>query len=148
MALAGTVILIKDHTLFRALSHTFAQAQMSSEENELQYVHSDILWETQPFRFRLHEREKSGTLCTVVFILSLIDCNFSPLDLSPLDLQSKYYFCPGSMRFHRAKLKAFSWGHKLPCSCPRLASHIHAYYRMRKKAHYCFCRLNLRRLGA
>lgn len=59
MALAGTVILVKDHTLFRALSHTFAQAQIISEEKALQYLHSDILWETQPFRFRIHKRDKS-----------------------------------------------------------------------------------------
>lgn len=52
MALAGTALLVKDHTLFSALSHTFAQAEMSSEENELQYVHSDLLWGTKPIRFQ------------------------------------------------------------------------------------------------
>lgn len=65
---------------FQSLSHTFAQAEMSSEENELQHVHSDLLWETQPFRFRLHEKgfESVVHCCTTVFTPSLVDCNFPP----------------------------------------------------------------------
>lgn len=48
MALTGTVLLVKDHTLFRALFCSFAQAEVSSEENGLQCVHSDLSWGTQP----------------------------------------------------------------------------------------------------
>lgn len=32
-------------------------------------------------------------------------------------------------------------------SCLRLASHVHAHHVRKKKAHYCLCRLNLRRLS-
>jgi len=51
MDLTGTVLLVKDQTLFRALCCTFTEAEMSNEENELQYVPSDLSWGTQPFRF-------------------------------------------------------------------------------------------------
>lgn len=36
-ALAGTVIPVKDHTVFKALSNTFVQAEMGNEENGLRY---------------------------------------------------------------------------------------------------------------
>ena len=52
-----------------------------------------------------------------------------------------------------ASLEAYSksqdldWGITLQFwSCLRSASHVHAHYG-RKQAHYCVCRLNLRRLG-
>lgn len=48
MALTGTVLLVKDHTLFRALFYSFVQAEMNSEENGLPCVHSDLSWGTQP----------------------------------------------------------------------------------------------------
>lgn len=66
------------HTLFRALSHTFAQAEMNCEENQLHYIHSDLLWGMQAFGFRPCERnfKVSGT---IVYTPSFIDGNFLPL---------------------------------------------------------------------
>lgn len=78
MALAGTVLLVKAHTLFRALSRTFAQAEMNCEENQLQYIHSDLLWGTEAFRFRPYERNFK-VWGTTVYTPSFIDCNFLPL---------------------------------------------------------------------
>lgn len=56
-ALAGTVIPVKDHTVFKALSNTFVQAEMGNEENGLRYIQSDLVREKQPFRVWLHERD-------------------------------------------------------------------------------------------
>lgn len=72
MSLAGTVLLVKDHILFRALFHTFAQAEMNCEEYQLQYIHSDLLWGTQAFRFRPHERNFK-LWGTTAYTLSFID---------------------------------------------------------------------------
>lgn len=52
-ALAGTVIPVKDHTVF----NTFVQAEMGNEENGLRYIQSNLVREKQPFRVWLHERD-------------------------------------------------------------------------------------------
>lgn len=113
MALAGTVLLVKDHTLFRVCPTPLHKQKWVVKKMSFSMFIQTCYGKHNLLGSDCMKRDlKVWYTAALQFLLLVLLTAISPLDLSPLDLLSKY-FCPGSMNFHPAKLKPFSWGHKL-----------------------------------